>query len=576
MADTREEMHMNRKTAPAALAVLTAGALLLSACSGGTEGGSTGSPTEPTEELALVAYEQVAAADVAQGGTFNRAVDSTPTDEGSWNPNHAKAQNVMVQRMLEPTLGQLGKADEEGKAVVNEDYAESVELTSEDPQIVTVKLNSKAVWQDGTPITANDWKATIDNGGNVDGGFEVVPSSIYSAIGSVDVVSDTEFTVTFAQTYADWQTLLLIPVLPESIASNADEFNTGYTNKPIPSAGPFIFDKIDNDAAIYTQVPNPNWWGENTPKLDTITWKRIAQEALPQAFANDEIDYLDISTPDALDIANSKSGAVIQRSGGLTWSHLTFNLKAAPFDDENVRKAVASAIDRELIARVANEPLGAPAATTGDWIFMPGQDGYVDAFGDAYSRDEAKVAEYLEASGYTKESDKWTKDGQPLTFAIIVPAGTQSNINRALGIQDALGEYGITVTLNEAPSEEYFTNISDGKYQAATFGWQGTLFPISSSEPVYYPEQEFGDQQGQNYSFGTDERLKPLFDEANAELDQNERLKTANEISAVLADYLPSIPIYPYPEVGASDEGLVNFGQATFKSTDWSIVGYKK
>lgn len=44
----------------------------------------------------------------------------------------------------------------------------------------------------------------------------------------------------------------------------------------------------------------------------------------------------------------------------------------------------------------------------------------------------------------------------------------------------------------------------------------------------------------------------------------------------MLADYLPSIPIYPYPEVGATDEGLVNFGKATFKTTDWSIVGYKK
>lgn len=566
---------MNRKTAPAALAVLAAGALLLSACAAGGTGGGGGSTSAP-EELKLVAYEQVPAADVAQGGTFNRSVSSTPTDEGSWNPGHAKAANVEVQRMLEPTLGQLGMADEEGKAIVNPNYAESVDLTSEDPQVVTVKLNGKAVWEDGTPITSKDWKATIDNGGNVDGGFEVIPSSIYAAIGSVDIVSDTEFTVTFAQTYADWQTLLLIPVLPEAIASDPTTFNTGYTNKPIPSAGPFKFDKIDNDAAIYTQVPNPNWWGENPPKLDTITWKRIAQEALPQAFKNDEIDFLEISTPDALDTAKSKSGAVIQRSGGLTWSHVTFNLKAAPFDDVNVRKAVASAIDRELIARVANEPLGAPAATLGDWIFMPGQDGYVDAFGETYKRDEAKVAEYLEKAGYKKDGEKWAKDGEPLTFAIIVPAGTQSNINRALGVQDALAEFGITVTLNEAPSEDYFTSIADGKYQAATFGWQGTLFPISSSEPVYYPEQEFGDQQGQNYSFGTDERLKPLFDKANAELDQKERIKTANEISKVLADYLPSIPIYPYPEVGATDEGLVNFGQATFKSTDWTIVGYKK
>lgn len=567
---------MNRKTAPAALALFATGALVLSGCAGsGTTGGGTGSPSEPAE-LALVAYEEVPGADVAQGGTLNRAVDSTPTDEGSWNPTHAKAQNVPVQQMLEPTLGQLGQVDAEGVVDTNPDYAESIELTSESPQVVTVKLNAKAVWEDGTPITANDWKATLDNGGNVEGGYEVVPSSVYAMMSSVDVVSDTEFTVTFGETYADWKNLLLIPVLPAAIASDATLFNTGFTDKPIPSAGPYKFEQVDNNAAIFTQVPNPNWWGQNAPKLDTITWKRIAQEALPQSFANDEIDFLEIHTPDALDTASSKSGAVVQRSGGVTWAHLTFNGKAAPFDDVNVRKAVATAIDRELIARVANEPLGAPAATKGDWIFMPGQDGYIDAFGETYQRSEEKTAEYLEAAGYAKNGENWEKDGQKLTFSIIVPAGTQSNINRALGVQDALAEYGIEVTLNEAPSEEYFTNIDDGKYQAATFGWQGTPFPISSSETVYYPESEFGDQDGQNKSFITDERLKPLFDKANAELDQEARIKTANEISMVLADYLPSIPIYPYPEVVATDEGLVNFGTATFKSTDWSIVGYKK
>ncbi|MFT4282098.1 ABC transporter family substrate-binding protein [Microbacterium sp.] len=566
---------MNRKTAVAALAVLSAGALLLSACAGG--GTPTNTSPAPSEQptLATVAYEQVPGSDVKQGGTLNLSILSTPTDEGNWNPNHAKAANVEVQNLLAPTLGNLGEVTEDGKVVANPNYATSVELTSESPQVVTVKLNDKAVWEDGSPITADDWKATLDSAGNTDDGYEVIPSSVFAQIDKVEVVSDAEFTVSFKATFADWANLMLVPVIPASIANDKDAFNTGYTNKPIPTAGPYKVDKVDNDAAIYTMVPNPNWWGEDKPKLDSITWKRIAQEALPQSFANDEIDYLEIQTPDALATAESKSGAVIQRSGGLTWSHLTFNGKSAPFDDANVRKAVASAIDRELIAQVANTPLGAPAATLGDWIFMPGQDGYIDAFGEKYQRSEEKVKEYLEASGYTKNGQNWEKDGQKLTFAIIVPAGTQSNINRALGIQDALKEFGIEVTIDESPAEDYFVNISEGKYQAATFGWQGTPFPISSSETIYYPEQEFGDQNGQNYSFFTDDRLKPLFDKANAELDPAARIKIANEISGVIADYLPSIPIYPYPEVAATDEGLVNFGKATFKSTDWSIVGYK-
>lgn len=564
---------MNRTKTTAAFAVLGAGALALSACSGqGGSGNGGGAAEEP--ELDIVAYEQVDGADVSQGGALRLPVTSTPTAEGSWNPNHAQAQNVDVQDILEPTLGQLGMVQEDGEVVPNPDYATAVELVSESPQTVSIVLNEDAVWEDGTPITANDWAATFNVAGDVEAGYEVVPSAVFQVIDDISVVSDTELTVTFSEAFADWGTLMLVAVVPEAIAEDLDDFNTGYADQPIPSAGPYVFDTVDNNAQIYTLAPNPNWWGENEPKLDSVSFQVIAQEAVPQAFANDEVDFVEIMTPDALATAEGKQGVEIQRSGGLTWAHLTFNGKVAPFDDVNVRKAVASAIDRELIAQVANEPLGAPSATLGDWIFMPGQDGYVDAFGETYQRDADAVAEHLEASGYELNGDWWELDGERLSFDIIVPAGTESNINRALGVQDSLAEFGIEVNLDESPAEQYFTNMTDGAYQAATFGWQGTPFPISSSGPVYYPEQEFGDQAGQNYTFITDERLAPLFDQANAELDPDARIDIANEISNVLADYLPSIPIHPYAEVGAADEGLVNYGMATFKSTDWSIVGY--
>jgi len=562
---------IRKTTGLAGLAMLGVGALLLSGCAGA----GTPEPTTSTEapQLPLVGYEAVAHDDLVQGGTLNIGVTSSPTDEGSWNVHAATAQNVDVQTVLEPTIGSTIKVADDGSWSADPNYASSIELTSEDPQTVNVKLNDKAVFQDGTPITANDYKATYEALGDTTGAYEIIPSSVYSAVGSIEVVSDYEFNVVFADVYADWAALFGTSPLPAAVASDPDAFNTGYTNQPLPSVGPYIFDKIDNNAKIYTLVPNPKWWGE-TPMLDQVSFKVVAQEALPQAFANDEIDFIEIATPDALDTASSKTGAVIQRSGGLTWSHLTFNGQAAPFDDVNVRLAVAKAIDRELIARVANEPLGAPATTTGDYIFMPGQNGYEDHFGNNVGFDIEGAEALLEESGWTHEDGAWTKDGDTLTFSVTVPAGTESNINRALGVQDSLKALDIEVTLDEVPATEYFTNIGNGKFQSVTFGWQGTLFPISSAEPVFYPAMEFGDETGYNYSFITDERLGDLWDQANAELDEDKRIEIAQEINTVLTEYMPLVPIYPYPEVVATDAGLANFGTATFKSTDWSLVGY--
>ncbi|MCO7201920.1 ABC transporter family substrate-binding protein [Microbacterium sp. CnD16-F] len=560
---------MIRKTALAGLAVLSAGALMLTACAGGTTSSPSPSSSASPESLPLVGYEEVSYGDLTDGGNLNLSVTSSPTDEGSWNPNHALAANVDVQKLLEPTLSSMWVIAEDGSWTANPDYATSIELTSEEPQVVTVKLNESAVWPDGSPITAEDYAATYAAAGGAEEGYEVVPSSVFDAIDSVDVVSDFEYTVSFTGAYADWPSLFSTPVLPADIANDKEAFNSGFASEAVPSAGPYVVDEIDNSAKIFKLVPNPNWWGANAPKLDSITFKVIAQETLPQAYANDEIDSIEIQTPDALETASGKEGAVVGRSGGVTWSHLTFNATAAPFDDVNVRKAVGMAIDRELIARVANEPLGAPATTLGDWIFMPGQAGYSDVFGEVIGSDTDAAESLLEEAGWTKGDDGWTKDGETLTFAITVPAGTQSNINRALGVQDSLARIGVEVTLNEVPSENYFTNIDAGDFQAVTFGWQGTLFPISSAETIYTPADS-----PQNYAGVTDDRLAGLWEQANAELDEDARLGIAKEINEVIADFLPSVPIYPYPEVVATDEGLANYGTATFKNTDWTLVGY--
>lgn len=569
---------MNRNaTAFAGIAAVGVGVLLLAGCAGTPEGGGGNTPSD--EQLPLVGYEDVAYDALADGGSLSMGVTSSPTAEGSWNPQHAGAQNVDVQAVLAPTIGTPIKVNADGSWEADPYYAESVELTSEDPQTVTVKLNPNAKFSDGTPLTAEDYLATYAALADDTGSYEIIPSSVFPAITGTEVVSDYEFKVIFDEVYADWPSLFLTAALPAEIANSAEAFNTGYTSSPVPSIGPFVFDRVDNDAQIYTLVRNPEWWGP-TPRLDSISFTVIDQEALPQAFANDEIDYIEIQTPDALEIASGKEGAVIQRSGGLTWSHLTFNGLAAPFDDVNVRLAVAKAVDRELISRVANEPLGVPATTDGEWIFMPGQHGYTDVFGEKVGYDLEGAAALLEASGWKLTGEganaHWEKDGETLEFSVVVPAGTQSNINRALGVQDSLAKLNIKVTLEEVPGIDYFTVISEGDFQAVTFGWSGTLFPISAAQPVFYPAQEYGDQIGYNYAFISDDRLGPLWDKANAELDEEVRIEIAREINEVMAELMSVVPIYPYPEVVATDEGLSNFGTATFKSTDWVLVGYLK
>ena len=139
--------------------------------------------------------------------------------------------------------------------------------------------------------------------------------------------------------------------------------------------------------------------------------------------------------------------------------------------------------------------------------------------------DPEKSKQILTDDGWTNADGAWTKDGETLEVSVIVPQGSASNELRAQQIQASLADIDIEVTIDESPSADYFQNISDGKYELATFGWQGTAFNISSSESLFSPAQEPGDDLGQNYAFISDDRLADLWAKANTELDAAKRLE---------------------------------------------------
>jgi peptide/nickel transport system substrate-binding protein len=564
---------MIRKTsALAAVAVLGAGLLALTACAPGTP--STGPSVDP-DSLPTVGWTRVDPATLQQGGTLNLAVTNSPSDDGNWNNNTAEGAEVEAISVEAPTYGTAITIKEDGSWVANPDYAESIELTSEDPQVVTVKLNKNAKWEDGSPMTAADYQSTFHALSGQDDAYNIASSAGFEQVTSFDIANDYEFSFTVAPVYADWPNILNAAILPKAIADDPDAWNTGFVDKPTPSNGPYKFTSVDNSANVFVAEPNPQWWGDK-PKLDKITFAVIDQETQAQSFANDEIDAVELATPDAYLSAQDKKGAEILRSGGLTYSQVTFNGTVAPLDDPAVRQAIAHGINREIMGKAANEPLGAPSSPVGNYVLMPGQDGYTDTTGDALAYDIEKGKQILTDDGWVNADGKWTKDGTDLTVSVIVPQGTASNELRAQQIQASLKDMDIAVTIDESPSADYFQNISDGKYQLATFGWQGTAFNISSSESLFTPAQKPGDDQGQNYAFVTDDSLEALWASANVELDPAKRLDIVKKINDVIATYVPMLPLYAYPNVYAVDGDLANYGPATFESINWTAVGYTK
>lgn len=561
-------MKMSRRKHVVAVIALSL-ALSPAACSSGNDAAEDNDVNAPTKHLTSTAWDAAAAVAVEKGGTLTLAINRFPTN---FNDEVGVSMRSDL-RELAPTRGSAIKIKADGTWTVDKNYASSVELVDRDPQVVEVKLNRKAVWQDGKPIVAKDmvswWKAM--NGSNDD--FDVQGGTGFEDIAKVEQGDDEyTYTVTFDEKNADWPEYVY-PKFPASVTSSPDNFNKGFVRKPAPGNGPFIVSKIDAKAGEIIQIPNPRWWGTK-PKLAKIVFRAIDPAEQAEQFADEKIDAINVGQDKgAYDVALSRENVRVQRSGGLSWSHLTLNAARGPLRDIKVRRAIARALNREDISAAINKPLGAPAVAQGSMIYLPGQKGYRNNADPVIAYDPGEAEALLESAGYEKDADgKFAKDGKPLTLTLTVPSKTPANASRARAIQAQLEKVGITVKLDTVPTDRYFDDyVVPLNFEMATFSWQGTPFPVASRQALFNPVDS-----GQNFTGITSPKLSGLWKKANAELDPDKQISLANEIDEVLYSYVPIVPIASIPTIYVVANGLANYGAAQFQRPDFTKVGFTK
>lgn len=529
---------------------------------------------EEASELPNTGWERAEYDAVEDGGTLRLAVSQLPNN---WNSFHANGALADLTKVLEPIWPGGIRADEDGVVSVNPDTVVSAEITSEDPQIVTVKYNPDAVWEDGSPITIKDfaslWKAC--NGSNED--FQVASTTGWEDITDVRETDD-EFTgeIEYKSTFPDWISYIY-PDLPATVTSDPEVFNKDYVSTPTPSYGPFMVDNVDQTGEVITLKRNEKWWGQ-TPKLETIIYSVVSQQQMPSTFANGEIDVIEIADGDTYSQANGRSDAVIQKTNGLTWTHVTLNVTGEdnPLADIKVREALARAINRDAVGQAVVAPLDAPVVKVDNFVFMPGQDGYEDSFeaatGAPLEYDAEAAGKILDEAGWALNGEVREKDGKKLALSVTIPADVKSNSDRARQIQTDLTAVGFQVELETVPSDAYFDDYIDpGDFKMVTFSWVGTLFPQQSSSNLFYPVTS-----NQNYTgLDIDDQVADFVKTMQTELDPDARMTGSNEFSAAVAASFSVIPFYATPEVWGVVDGLVNLGARLFETADWTMVGFK-
>ena len=386
-------------------------------------------------------------------------------------------------------------------ATPNKLYVESAELTAQQPQqVVTYKFNPKAVWSDGTPITVADVEAQWKANSGTNAAFKNSSANGYEQIESVAKGADErEAIVTFKQAYVDWKGMFS-PLYPASTNNDPKVYNEGWVGKIPTTAGPFKSGGIDETAKTLTIVRDDKWWGDRA-KLDRIVFRSIPSDAHVDALLNGEVDFIDIG-PDVnkLQRARRRPRTSIHKAGGPELPPHYGQRDDEVLKDQKVRRALAMAIDRDVIAKTLLGPLGVDAKPLQNHLFMANQKGYKDNAGVLSSPDVEGAKKLLDEAGWTVQGgDVRKKDGKELAIRFVIPTQVASSQQESSLIFNMLKAVNVKVNIDAVPSDDFFKEfINKGNFDFTVFSWIGTPFPVSSSKSIYALPK--GDDIQQNYA----------------------------------------------------------------------------
>ncbi|MEU6575192.1 ABC transporter family substrate-binding protein [Streptomyces sp. NPDC046805] len=566
--------------------------LVLVACSGG--GGGSGSSGKGSS-AGLTACSTQGKANTCNsgptkaGGTFTYVLEKNIQQ---WNVHDVNGNTFENAEALEVVLPQVFVPRPDFTVGLDTNVVTSAAQTSSSPQTLVYKINPKASWNDGTPISADDfvyyWRT--NNGKDCPPppasdstqtkGCLPQSTAGYDRVKSV-TPSDGGKTVTvvMSKPYSDWKSLFGggYPLYPAHVAEKLSGAKTGdaahmtttqmtqgwqYFQKNPPSkyatAGPYKMQQwADNDHATY--VPDPKWWGPKKASLQRLIFKVITDATQePIALRNNEVQGI-YPQPEVDLVKQVKEipDVTYGIANGLTWEHFDLNLHNPVLGKYTaLRRAMFTAISiKDILAKTVGQ-FDPGVKPLGSHNFVPGQAGYQDVVTSTGqgSGDLAKAKKYLSDAKFTGIGKALkTPDGKAVgPFNCRYTTGNQIRQSECQILQSDLGNLGVKVTIKPIGAADLGTVLAGHQYDIIVFAWVAAPFPTSSAQ------QNWSTGGGGNYGGYSDKQADALINQAVGETDQAKAAQLLNQADKIMVDAAYVLPLYQKPTFLAVQKRFVN------------------
>jgi peptide/nickel transport system substrate-binding protein len=442
------------------VAVALVAALAAAGCGGGPSPQPDSTPgTLPKSAVTAPAGPAASAhGPFATSATLDVGLAGEPAD---WNPL-AAAPSPALQAVAAAVLPSAFVAGPQGTAVSNGTLLTSVVSTGTAEQTVTYRIDPRATWSDGTPVTAADfvytWQAQSGQSRFRDlGGRRFTPSATagYRRITSVSAgAGDPDVVVVHLDGFdPDW-TDLFSPLLAAHVARRIG-FDRGFVDPvtALVSAGPFVVQSYQPGDDVVL-VRNPRWWGPasdlasitvsfvDTPAIAVSSLERGQLDAAVTAFA-----------PATVATLSATPGLAVSVGDSGTYDALVFDARSGPTTERAVRMALSLAVDRDALARAAVAAGDRGASPVDDRFFLPGTAGYED---DAPSPGGPAglpaAVRLLRAAGFTRHGPTLVRAGRAVRLALLVATTSPLASDEVAAVRAAATALGMAVTVTTPPA----------------------------------------------------------------------------------------------------------------------------
>ncbi|MFM4704377.1 extracellular solute-binding protein [Aeromonas bivalvium] len=425
-----------------------------------------------------------------------------------------------------------------------------------DHKTLYFRLNPKARWSDGKPVTVDDFLFTLKmlRGKEINDPWY---NNYYSTqITEVTKFDERTLAITSGSEKSRQDLLESLPFTP--VPSHAIKLTANwvkeYNWKVLPVSGPYQIGEVKKGKSItFRRVKD--WWGDGERYFqhrfnpDRIDVKVLRDQNIAwQHFLRGELDTFGLVMPnwwhDKTRTAEFEKGYIERR-----WFYnqtpqspmgLYLNTADPLLKDRNVRLGIQHALHLDkMLATLLR----------GDYqrlhSYGSGQDDFTNTEIRARPFDPKLARDYFAKAGFTQagpngilQNDK----GQPLSLSITYT--TAEHAQRLTLLREEAKKAGLNLELNLMDASAGFKSMLEKKHQSAWMAWSGGRYPAYWE---FFHKVNANKPQTNNIMNIDDDAITALVEQYDKEFDFAKKAALSRQIQQRLYDLASFVPAYQVP-----------------------------